>query len=309
MTSKRLVSVIILALVVLTVLIAGTRMIRPFTSPSAPNSGRGNAVALIYLEGMIVGGRGQNTLLNAVGGTDTVIRQLQEARLDPHVAAVVLRINSPGGTAAASQEVHNEVLRVREAGKPLVASFADVAASGGYWIASGADSIVANPATITGSIGVIMEVNNLVELYEKLGIGSEVIKSGEHKDMGNPARSLTENERDILQSMVDDIFEQFIDVVAEGRGLTREQVRDLADGRIFTGRQAADLGLVDRLGDLTVAVDLAGELAEIPGKPRIKEMGGRRSVFDLLFSGVSLNLPLPSSWPLKSFDSREFMPR
>jgi len=305
---KRLVSVIILALVVITVIMAGGRIIRPFASP-APIGGRGNAVALIYLEGMIVGGRGQNSLLNAVGGTDTVIRQLQEARLDPDIAAVVLRINSPGGTAAASQEVHNEVLRVREAGKPLVASFADVAASGGYWIASGADAIVANPATITGSIGVIMEVNNLVELYEKLGIGSEVIKSGEHKDMGNPARSLTENERDILQSMVDDIFEQFIDVVAEGRGLGRAQVRELADGRIFTGRQAEGLGLVDRLGDLTVAVDLAGELAEIPGKPRIKEMGGRRSVFDIFFGGTSLNLPLPSSWPLKSFNSRELMPR
>ncbi len=308
MIGKRLVIAIIFVSVVFTAIVAVGRMIRPFSSQSASGLG-GSQIALVYLEGAISGGRGQNTFLSASGGADAVIKQLQEARLDSSVAAVVLRINSPGGSAAASQEIHNEVLRIREAGKPLVVSFADVAASGGYWIASGADAIVANPASITGSIGVIMEIYNLTELYEIMGIDSEAIKSGEHKDMGSVSRPLTAAEREIIQALVDDIFEQFIDVVAEGRGLSREEVRSLADGRIFTGRQAMSLGLVDHLGDLAVAVDLAAEMAEIPGKPRIKEMGGRKSFFDLFLNGATINMPLPSPWPLKSFDGGEILPR
>jgi len=294
---KRIISLVILALIVLTLLVSLSQAARPLYG--VREAGR-PAVAVVYLEGMIVGGRGQNTLLAAVGGTDAVIRQLRLAKEDPDVKAVVLRINSPGGTAAASQEVYNEALRIREAGKPLVASFADVAASGGYWVACAADEIFANPATITGSIGVIMEVTNLVELYRKIGIETDVIKSGEHKDIGSSSRPLEEGERNILQSMVDDIFDQFVDVVAAGRGLSEEEVRKLADGRIFTGRQALQAGLVDSLGDFYDAVDAAGRLAGIPGRPRVKELG-RRSPLEIFFGGTSFDL-LPSSWPLRPFD-------
>ncbi len=297
MAKKRIISLAILVLIVLTVLWSLGQATRPLQTA---RSGPGPAVAVIYLEGMIVGGRGQSTLLSAVGGTDAVIRQLREAKEDPGIAAVVLRINSPGGSAAASQEVHNEALRLREAGKPLVVSFADVAASGGYWVACAADEILANPASITGSIGVIMEVTNLVELYEKIGIDFEVIKSGEHKDIGSAGRPLEDDERAILQSMVDDIFDQFIEVVATGRGLSRERVIELADGRIFTGRQALEAGLVDGLGDFADAVEAAAKLAGIPGQPRVRELG-RRSALEIFLGGTTLDF-LPSAWPLRPLD-------
>jgi protease IV len=300
---SRIISLAILGLIVLTVLVSVRQAARPLLKT---RTAARSAVAVVYLEGVIVGGRGQNTLLAAVGGTDAVIRQLRLAKEDPEVAAVVLRINSPGGSASASQEVHNEVMRVRDAGKPLVVSFADVAASGGYWIACAADEIVANPATITGSIGVIMEMTNLEELYRMLGIRSEVVKSGEHKDMGSSTRPLEDSERAILQAMVDDIFDQFVDVVMSGRNLSEEQVRELADGRIFTGRQALEAGLVDSLGDFADAVDRAAELGGIPGRPHIKELG-RRSPLEMFFGGTRLEW-LASSWPLRLFDG-DLLPR
>lgn len=305
MQKKTLVSIILLVLVGLTALTAAMRIFNPYPAADGPGAA-GGAVAVIYLEGVITGGRGQGSLFGAAGGTDEVVRQLRQAKDDPDVGAVVLRINSPGGSAAASQEVYTEALRVREAGKPIVASFADVAASGGYWIACAADSIVANPASMTGSIGVIIEVTNVQELYNKLGIGSDVIKSGEHKDIASYTRPLEEKERRILQSMVDDIFDQFIDVVASGRGMSKEQVREVADGRVFTGRQALAAGLVDSLGDLADALDAAAELAGIPRPPRVKEMG-RRTAWDILFGGnVTLQ---PSVWPLKPFGGGLLIPR
>jgi protease-4 len=291
---KKIVSSVLLLLVVVAVLyaiIGANRIIRPRAIRS------GSYVAAIYLEGVIVGGRAQHSLLQAAGGTDTVIRQLREAAENPDVAAVVLRINSPGGTAAASQEVYQEALRFKESGKPLVASFSDVAASGGYWVACAADRIVANAASITGSIGVIMEVTNLQELFRMLGMDREVIKSGEHKDIGSALRPMTEEERTILQAMVDDIFEQFVTVVAEGRNLDSERVRELADGRVFTGRQAQELGLVDQLGDFYAAAGLAAEMAGLPDRPRIREMG-RRSPFSLFWGGAAADF-FPSAWPLR----------
>ncbi|MDW7652221.1 MAG: signal peptide peptidase SppA [Bacillota bacterium] len=295
MLRKKAVFWALLGIIAIAFLFGIGRMLNPLSSPPDAERGWGQAVAVIYLEGAIVAGHGQQAFFASLGGSDAVIRQLEQAKNDPDVGAVVLRINSPGGSAAASQEIYNQALRLKEAGKPLVASFADVAASGGYWIACAADEIVANPASMTGSIGVIMEVTNFVELYEKLGIGSDVIKSGEHKDMGSASRPLDEGERLIMQSMVDDIYEQFLDVVTAGRNLSRDDVRELADGRIFTGRQAAKLGLVDRLGDLSDAVDRAGELAGIAGRPRIKELG-IRSPLQLFLGSTGLNLPWPVSW-------------
>ncbi|MCW3488897.1 signal peptide peptidase SppA [Dethiobacter alkaliphilus] len=287
MEVKRLVGGIVLAVIGITVFFALAQIVRP---PGAPQRGAGSAqaVAVIHLEGIIMDGQIQ-PLFGAPGGTRQIIGQLQDAAADRDVAAVVLRINSPGGTPAASQEVYNEVQRLKESGKPVVVSVGEMAASGGYWIASAADEIVANPASVTGSIGVIMETTNFVELYEMLGIESEVFKSGQYKDMGSAARPLSDDEREIIQSMVDDIFQQFVDVVASGRSLDREAVLEVADGRIFTGRQAKELGLVDRLGDLNTAIDAAGELAGIEGTPRIKEMR-TRSPWGIFGGGV--NMPL-----------------
>ncbi|PKM82292.1 MAG: signal peptide peptidase SppA, partial [Firmicutes bacterium HGW-Firmicutes-13] len=189
----------------------------------------------------------------------------------------------PGGSAAASQEINSEIKKLREEGKVVVVSMADVAASGGYYIAAAADKILANPGTTTGSIGVIMQVTNLEELYEKIGMEIETIKSGEQKDIGNPARPMTEEERSILQSISNDIYDQFVDAVAEGRNLSRERVLELADGRIFTGRQAFELDLIDELGDLYDAVEKAAELAGLD-QIVIKEYG-KLSFWDVFLGG------------------------
>ncbi|MBP2653211.1 MAG: sppA [Firmicutes bacterium] len=234
-------------------------------------SGGENKIAVIYVEGVIVGGHGQSGILGDKGGTDTVIRQLREARDDSSVKAVVLRINSPGGSAPASQEVGSEIKKLRESGKVVVASMGDVAASGGYWIAAVSDKIYANPATMTGSIGVYIPYANWQELYHKIGIQQEKIKSGPHKDILSPERPMTDEERDILQAMVDELYNQFVTVVAEGRHMNPDDVRKLADGRIYTGSQAKAAGLVDELGTMYDAIDDAARMAGIKGKPVIKE--------------------------------------
>jgi protease-4 len=241
-----------------------------------------NKIAIIYVDGVIIGGRGQTSVLMEQGGTDQIIKQIHQARDDESVKAVVLRINSPGGSAAASQEVGEELKKLRGQGKVVVTSMADVAASGGYWLAACTDKIYANPTTMTGSIGVYMPYANWEELYKKVGIYQEKIKSGPHKDILSPERQMTNEEREIIQIMVDDIYNQFVDVVAEGRKLDKEQVRKLADGRIYTGNQAKQLGLVDELGNMYDAIDGASQLAGIVGKPTLKEYG-KQSPWNMLF--------------------------
>lgn len=241
-----------------------------------------NKIAIIYVDGVIIGGRGQSSVLMEQGGTDQIIKQIHQARDDESVKAVVLRINSPGGSAAASQEVGEELKKLRGRGKVVVTSMADVAASGGYWLAACTDKIYANPTTMTGSIGVYMPYANWEELYKKVGIYQEKIKSGPHKDILSPERQMTNEEREIIQIMVDDIYNQFVDVVAEGRKLDKEQVRKLADGRIYTGNQAKQLGLVDELGNMYDAIDGASQLAGIVGKPTLKEYG-KQSPWNMLF--------------------------
>lgn len=243
---------------------------------------QGEKIALIYVEGIITGARGDAGLLGPGAGGPSVLEQLKEAADDDSIKAVLLRINSPGGSAAASQEIGDEIEKLRQQGKIVVASMGDVAASGGYWIAAKADRIVADPATMTGSIGVIMETANLQELFDKIGVSPQTIKSGPYKDIGSPNRPLTAEERQILQGMVDDIYQQFIDVVAEGRKLDRTAVLKLADGRIFTGRQALKNGLVDELGNYYHAVEVARKMAKIEGEPVIYEMGPRTPLERLL---------------------------
>ena len=230
-------------------------------------------VAVIHVDGVIVGGRGQAGLFGDGGGTDSIIRQIQSARDDAAVRAVVIRINSPGGSAPASQEVGEELKKLRASGKVVVASMGDVAASGGYWIAALCDKIYANPGTITGSIGVYIPYANWQELFKKVGVSGEKIKSGPHKDMLSPERPMTDKERAIVQEMVDDLYEQFVAVVAEGRKMDPAKVRQLADGRIYTGRQARSLGLVDEMGTMEEAVRSAAKTAGISGKPVLKEYG------------------------------------
>ena len=245
----------------------------------AGRSDRAGYVAVIHVEGVITGGRGQGGLFGDGGGMDAVIRQIHAARDDEDVRAVVIRINSPGGSAPASQEVGEELKKLRAAGKTVFASMGDIAASGGYWIAALCDRIYANPGTITGSIGVYIPYANWEELMQKVGVQATKIKSGAHKDMLSPERRMTADERQIVQAMVDDIYEQFVDVVAEGRKLDRDKVRTLADGRIYTGRQAQSLGLVDTMGTLEDAVNAAAKTVGIQGKPQVREYG-RSSFWD-----------------------------
>jgi protease-4 len=212
---------------------------------------------------------------------------LSRAEADGFVKAVVLRIESPGGSAAASQEIAAEVLRFKEkTGKPVVVSMGDVAASGGYYISVYADRIVANPATLTGSIGVISELIYIEGLLEKLGLEMEIIKAGEHKDMG--IRPLTDEERQIMQAITNDLYEQFVGAVAEGRNLPPETVRNLATGQLYTGGQALELGLVDELGGLDRAIEVAGELAGVTA-PIVEEYG----VGGPWWSGLLQQLKLP----------------
>ncbi len=196
--------------------------------------------------------------------------QLQEFQRDQTIGAVVLRIDSPGGLVGPAQEIHREVRRFRER-KPVVASLAAVAASGGYYVASAADAIVANPGTTTGSIGVIMPLGNARELLGKIGVESTPVFSGRFKEAGTPTRSLTAEERALFQGLVDDLHAQFIQSVAEGRQMPAEKVAAVSDGRVFTGRQAVDYGLVDRLGNFRDAVELAWERAGLKGEPRVAQ--------------------------------------
>lgn len=272
--------VLLIAGVVAVSLVAAAFLVPGMKSKRA--GGEKSKVAIIYVDGVIVGGRGQAGLLGESGGTDAIIKQLHHARDDAAVKAVVLRINSPGGSAPASQEVGTEIKKLRATGKPVVASMGDVAASGGYWLAAVTDRIYANPATLTGSIGVYIPYANWQELYNKIGIRSEKIKSGPHKDILSPDRPMTAEERAIIQVMVDDLYGQFVAVVAEGRKMEPARVRQLADGRIYTGSQAKELGLVDELGTMYDAIDGAAAMAGIKGKPVLKEYG-KVNPWSLLF--------------------------
>ena len=203
----------------------------------------------------------------------------------------MLRINSPGGSAATSQELYHAVLRFRERGIPVVASLGDTAASGGYYAAAAADFIYANGSTLTGSIGVIMQNANLAELYEKLGVDIQVIKSGEFKDTLSSFRSLTEAETELLTELIHDAWDQFVEDVAYARALEREKVEAVADGRILTGRQALEAGLVDAIGDLEEAKQKALELAGIEGSYFIRTYRKERSLLQRLLSTLSGMLP------------------
>jgi len=219
-----------------------------------------------------------------------VIEQLHQLRDDDSVEAILLRIDSPGGSVGPSQEIYKEILKIREKDqRKVIVSMGSVAASGGYYIASAADWIVANPGTLTGSIGVIFQGLNMGELMKKVGVKTVVVKSGKYKDIFAPDREMTEDERRLLQGVIDDAYEQFLDAIVQGRkNLDKEMLRSIADGRIFTGSQAKEYGLVDELGNLQDAVEKAAQLAGIEGKPEILEPKKRRlSILDRLLEGMA----------------------
>lgn len=243
------------------------------------------AVGIVRVEGTVVSGGGDSSLLaSSQARSDRVVQDLRRAARDPAVGAIVLRINSPGGSVVASDEIHQAVLEVD---KPVVASMGEVAASGGYYIAAAADRIVANPATLTGSIGVITMVPNVEELLSKIGVEMIVIKSGALKDELSSYREITEEEKQLWQKVIDEAYEQFVGVVADGRGMDMNEVKALADGRVYTGRQALELGLVDELGNLPDAIALAADLGGIVGKPRIIEYRRPPTLLELLLSSLA----------------------
>jgi protease IV len=217
-----------------------------------------NAVAVVTVEGVIE-------------NSNDIVQTLERLAKNDGVKAVVLRVDSPGGGVAPSQEIYDAVWRVREK-KTIVASLGGEAASGGYYIASPCQMIVANPGTLTGSIGVIMHMGTVSELMKKIGVSPITIKAGKFKDIGSPFREMTDEERKLLGDVLDNVHEQFIAAVARGRNLKVDQIRPLADGRLFSGQQAQDLHLVDRLGGLEDAVKLAAEKAGITGEPHSIEI-------------------------------------
>lgn len=223
------------------------------------------------------------------------VEQLEKYGKDSSIRAIVLRINSPGGSAAASQEIYDAIHRIRDKRKkPIVASIASVGASGAYYAACATDKVYANPSALTGSIGVIAQWYTYGDLLKWAKMKDVVVKSGEFKDTGDPARDLTEAERAYLQRLINDTYEQFVSAVARGRKLSVKTVQPLADGRVFTGREAKELKLIDETGDLQAAIDGAAALAKIKGEPRIvKPVKPKPSLFDLLFGDASAFLPAP----------------
>lgn len=236
-------------------------------------------IALIRIEGVIV-------------DSQATVGELKKFGENPSIKAIVLRIDTPGGGVVPSQEIYDAVKRVRnKSNKAVIASMGSVAASGGYYIAAATDRIVANPGTLTGSIGVIMETANLEGLLQKIGVEGVIIKSGKYKDVGSPLRKMSAEERGLLQAVMDDVHKQFIEAVAEGRSMELRAAQVLADGRIFTGRQAKEAKLVDELGDLEDAIQLAAEVVGIEGEPKVVEPRRRFSLRELLDSKLSMVWP------------------
>ena len=260
--------------------------------PSTVGLDRGRKVALIYGAGPIHDGESRGQTM----GADTVVRWFQEARDDDSIAAVVFRVDSPGGSAVASDAIWREVVLCRRR-KPVVVSMSDMAGSGGYWIAMGASKILAQPQTLTGSIGVLSLKIDASPLLEKLGVTSETVRFGKRSDIYTPFRGLETEEKDLLKKQLVWIYDRFVAKVAEGRGLTPDAVRKIGRGRVWTGAQAREIGLIDKLGGLSAAIDEAKTLAGIPRGEDVRLVirPKRRSFWAALFGrrDASVTAALP----------------
>lgn len=321
MRVDRILAVILIAVSLFAAI--GSWVMRPKTSSlelaagGAGALGGGTAeVAIFDLVGTISNGEDDGGVGGSKGiSSARIVPLLRKAEKDG-VKAILLRVNSPGGTAAASQAIYEELMRIRKAGKiKIVAAFGDVAASGGYYIAAAADHIVCLPSSTTGSIGVIAHAPNFQGLMGKLGVQDQVIKSGAHKDLLSPFKPMEPTERAIVQAIVDDTYQQFLDAVVKGRpNLPLAKLRPLADGRIYTGRQALKAGLVDSLGNFEDALKKTASLAGIKGDPETRDYT-QQSIFDYFLKlesrlgggikvdvGTSLASRFPSRVPLALFE-------
>ncbi len=242
----------------------------------------------------------------AIMDSKEIVRQLSQYRRDDDIKAIILRIDSPGGAVAPSQEIHDEVLRVRADNKKIYASMGNLAASGGYYIAVAADRIFANPGTLTGSIGVIMAFSNAEKLMNKIGLEPQVVKSGKYKDVGSPVRKMTAEERIYLQRVINDVHQQFIDAVAKGRNITTKQAKKLADGRVFTGRQALKLKMVDEMGGLEDAIAQLGEAVGIKGRPKVIWEAPPKGIMEWLLES-SFPKEFKTNWIPSQFPSLQYL--
>ncbi len=231
------------------------------------SSGSGDKIAIVELNDVIV-------------SSDKTVEQIKRFRGDKSIKAIILRINTPGGGVAASQEIYEEVKKTRDSGKIIVVSMGSIAASGGYYIAVGSSLIIANPGTLTGSIGVIAQFMSIKDLADKLGISQTTIKSGNLKDAGSPFRQMNDSDKMYFQDVVDNSFGQFFDVVAKERKMDKEKLLKYANGRVFTGLQAKDYGLIDSLGTFEDAIRITGKMAGIEGEPRIVREKKKFSFFE-----------------------------
>ena len=229
-------------------------------------------IALVHVNGMLMDSR-------------DIVRQLSDYRHDPQVRGIILRIDSPGGAVAPAQEIYSEIMKLRADHKTVYASMGTVAASGGYYIACAADYVLANPGTLTGSISAVMAFNNIEELTKKVGVKPYIIKSGKFKDVGSPLRAMTPDEQKLLQDVVNDVHEQFVQAIAAGRDLPLAEVHKIADGRIMTGQQALKLKLIDEVGGLEKTIDLLAKKLNVVGRPKVIEQKEKVPFFDWLLQG------------------------
>jgi len=265
-------------------------LVGSFTGTDRSSLAIGEKVGVVMVEGVVMSGGRRSPIFGGASGSRAIMSDLRDAKRDSDVKAVVLYVNSPGGSAAASQAIYKEA-RALAKKKPVIAAMDDVAASGGYYVACAADKIVANGSTMTGSIGVIMSAIAYYGLMEKIGVEDNTIAAGRFKDIGSPFRPMRPDEKQLLQGLVKDVYEQFVDAVAEGREMPRDKVLSIADGRILTGRQALKLDLVDQLGSYYDAIELAGKEGGIKGEPKVKVYGASPGIFGELF-GTQEILPL-----------------
>jgi protease-4 len=235
-------------------------------------------IALVRIQGMLM-------------DSQNIVRQLSDYRHNPGVRGILLRIDSPGGAVAPAQEIYSEIMKLRADHKTVYASMGTVAASGGYYIACAADYVLANPGTLTGSIAAVMVFSNIEELTNKIGVKPVIIKSGKYKDVGSPLRAMNPEERKLLQNVVDDVHQQFVQAVAKGRGLSVSEVKEIADGRIMTGQQALKLKLIDEIGGLEKTLELLAKKIGVEGRPKVIEEKEKTPFFDwLLQSSLSSRL-------------------
>lgn len=219
--------------------------------------------------------------------SESIVRQFKKYGEDKSIKAIILRVNTPGGGVAASQEMYEAIKKTRDAGKPVVVSIGSLGASGGYYAACGGSTIVADPGSLVGSIGVIVNIMNYEELADKIGISQTIFKSGELKDAGNPMRQLNEKDKEYFQSIVMDSYDQFLSVVSKERRMDKEKLKEYADGRVFTGRQSLEIGLIDSLGTFEDAIAIAGRMAGIDGEPTIVKERERSTLIERILDSFS----------------------